>query len=132
MNVRELAFCLYVLYQPFFFLTLCSLLLAGDVSHLTPLGGIPWGLSIFVFVRMDKDIVPPSLPPPPFTVLPFGLSFWSLPYRCVPACIEVYNTSTAVESSLASSSFCDSPSILAVRWNTTWGSKWDLSTSGRA
>lgn len=44
----------------------------------------------------------------------------------------MYNTGAAVESSLASSGVCDSPSILAVCWNTTWGWRWDLSTSGRS
>lgn len=126
MNVRELAFCLCVLYQPCFFLIFCSLLLAGGLLHLTLLEGVPRSLGFFVFVMMDKDIVLHSLilllkllllvsslfiarPLPPFLSLSLAL----------PVHTEVYNTSTVVESSLASSIVCDSPSILALCWNTT-------------
>lgn len=67
-----------------------------------------------------------------FTATPLYLSFYSSALSRVPVHTAMYNTSTAVESSLASSSVCDSPSILAVCWNSTWGWRWDLSTSGRS
>lgn len=64
---------------------------------------------------------------PSFSVFPFFL-----PPPCEPVNTDLYNTGAAVVSSLASSGVCDSLSILAVHWNTTWGWRWDLSTSGRA
>lgn len=91
---------------------------------------------------MDKDIAPSSSFSSSLYSYSFSsfclLSFLSVsplqlspsPYE--PVCIEVYNTGTAVENSLALSSVCDLSSILAVCWNTTWGWRWDLSTSAKA
>lgn len=67
-----------------------------------------------------------------FILLPSCSYCYFFPFSPVPVCIKVHNTSTAAESNLASSGFCDSPSILEVCCNSTWGWRWDFSTSGRA
>lgn len=88
---------------------------------------------------MDKDIAPSSAFPSSLYSYSFSsfclLSFLSVSPLCLspyePVYIEVYNTGTAVENSLALSNVCDLSSTVAVRWNTTWGWRWDLSTSGK-